>query len=86
MYKKNLDARAKLLFCLLNLLFFRRPRCHTRRWILKSLLASSRNAPPHYYMIERLPVRAAILVSCVCTEGASPKVDLTLTIIQDGHP
>ena len=37
-------------------------------------------------MIERLPVRAAILpFPNVCTEGAAPKSDLTLTIIQDGH-
>ena len=37
-------------------------------------------------MINRLPVRAAILpFPNICTEGAAPKADLTLTIIQDGH-
>ena len=35
---KKRDARAKLLFCLWNLLFFWRSRCHPRRWILKSVL------------------------------------------------
>ena len=30
---KKCDARAKLLFCLLNLLFFLRSRCCPRRWI-----------------------------------------------------
>lgn len=36
-------------------------------------------------MIERLPVRAAILPFHMY-RGAAPKVDLTLMIIQDGHP
>ena len=36
--QKKCDARAKLLFCLLNLLFFLPSRCRPRRWILKSLL------------------------------------------------
>ena len=36
--QKKRDARAKLLFCLLNLLFFWRSCCRPRRWILKSLL------------------------------------------------
>ena len=35
---KKCDARAKLRFCKLNLLFFWRSRCRPRRWILKSLL------------------------------------------------
>ena len=32
---KKCDARAKLLFCLFNLLFFWRSRCRSRRWILQ---------------------------------------------------
>ena len=24
--------------------------------------------------------------ACICTEGAAPKVDFALMIIQDGHP
>ena len=40
MFKKKCDAGAKLLFCLLNLLFFRRYRCRLRRWILKSLISN----------------------------------------------
>ena len=35
---KRRDARAKLLFCLLNLLFFWRSCCRPRRWIFKSLV------------------------------------------------
>ena len=38
--KKKRDAREKLLFWLLNLLLFWRPRCRRRRRILKSLIAS----------------------------------------------
>ena len=34
---KKRDARANLLFCFWNLLFFWRSRCRLRRWILKSL-------------------------------------------------
>ena len=37
-YTKKCDARAKLLFCLLNLLFFWRSRCRQRRWILSSII------------------------------------------------
>ena len=38
------------------------------------------------YMIEQLPIRAAILpFPNICTEGPAPKADLALTIIQDGH-
>ena len=36
--QKKCDARAQLLFCLLNLLFLWRSRCRPRRWILKSLM------------------------------------------------
>ena len=37
-------------------------------------------------MIERIPIRAAILpFPDICTEGPAPKADWTLTIIQDGH-
>ena len=35
---KKCTSRAKLLFCLLKQLFFWRPRCCARRWILKSLI------------------------------------------------
>ena len=35
---KRRDACAKLLFCLLNLLFFWRSCCRPRRWIFKSLM------------------------------------------------
>ena len=44
---KRWDTRAKLLFCLLNLLLFSRSRCRRRRRILRSLLmreARSREA------------------------------------------
>ena len=42
MYKKSvMHVRAKLLFCLLNLLFLSPSRCRTRRWILKSLISQN---------------------------------------------
>ena len=37
-FTKKHDARAKLLFCVENLLFFLRSGCRPRRWILKSLI------------------------------------------------
>ena len=42
---KKCDARAKLLFCLLNPLSFLRSRCLPRHWILKSLLSPTTNCP-----------------------------------------
>ena len=41
---KKCDARAKLLFWLLNLLFLWRSHCRPRRWILKSLIADRQSS------------------------------------------
>ena len=37
--ERNVQKSGKLLFCLLNLLFFLPSRCRPRRWILKSLMS-----------------------------------------------